>query len=81
MDRLRFAAHNRLLARVMYHGVSRLVEPYSLRMPGTGNLLLYVVEVQRGDMPSGRIKAFKVADLGEVQVTSTTFVPKYSIEI
>lgn len=56
MDRIRYSARNRLLTRVDYHGVSRLVEPYSLRLPGTGNLLLYVYEVQRGAGAGGGIR-------------------------
>lgn len=81
MDRIRFAARNRLLASAEYQGVTRLVEPYSLRVPGTGNLLLYVFEVQRGGSPSGSIKAFKVAELGNVQVTERPFQARYLVEL
>lgn len=81
MDRVRYAARNRLLARVAYHGVTRLVEPYSLRMPGTGNLLLYVFELERGFGPGEGIKAFKVAELGDVQVTDRPFQPQYLVEL
>lgn len=81
MDRLRYAARNRLLAQVTYHGVTRLVEPYSLRMPGTGNLLLYVFEVQRGTGGGGGIKALKVAELGDVQVTERSFQPQFLVEL
>jgi predicted nucleotidyltransferase component of viral defense system len=81
MERIRFAARNRLLARVVYDGVSRLVEPYSLRMPGTGNLLLYVYEVERGDEPGGGIRAFIVGKMGEVAVTPQPFQPRYVVEL
>lgn len=81
MDRVRYAARNRLLARVAYHGVPRLVEPYSLRMPKTGNLLLYVFEVERGFDPGEGIKAFKVAELGDVQVTDVPFQPRFLVEL
>ncbi len=81
MDRIRYAARNRLLARVRYHGVTRLVEPYSLRMPKTGNLLLYVFETQRGLGPGEGIKAFKVAEIGDVDVTSQAFHPRYLVEL
>jgi len=81
MDRARYAARNRLLARVTYHGVPRVVEPYSLRMPKTGNLLLYVFEVQRGAGGGGGIKAFKVAELGDVQVTERSFQPRFLVEL
>ncbi len=81
MNRVRFAARNRLLARVLYGGVSRLVEPYSLRLPKTGNLLLYVYEVQRGFGAGGGIKAFKVVELGEVTITSQPFRPRFAVEL
>ena len=81
MDRVRYAARNRLLARIGYHGVTRLVEPYSLRMPGTGNLLLYVFERERGGVWSDRIKAFKVAEISNVEVTNMPFQPRYFVEL
>ncbi len=81
MERVRFAARNRLLVRVVYDGVPRLVEPYSLRMPGTGNLLLYVHEVRRGDLPGGGTKAFMVAKLDEVMPTAQSFQPRYLVEL
>lgn len=81
MDRIRFAARNRLLAQIHYHGVSRLVEPYSLRLPETGNLLLYVYEIERGRSSSKRVKAFKVEELGEVTVTDRVFRPQYMVEL
>lgn len=81
LGRVRYAARNRLLARINYHGVARLVEPYSLRRPRTGNLLLYVFEVQRGAGAGGGIKAMKVAELGEVEVTDRPFQPRYVVEL
>jgi len=81
MDRIRFGARNRLLVRVTYKGVPRLVEPYSLRMPRTGNLLLYVYEVQRGGGAGGGVKSFHVAELGDVHVTNQTFYPRYLVEL
>jgi len=81
IERLRYAARNRLLAQVTYNGVNRVVEPYSLRVPKTGNLLVYVYELQRGGAPGGGIKALKVADLGPVHVTGRSFQPRYAIEL
>jgi hypothetical protein len=81
MDRLRYAARTRLLANVVYRGVRRLVEPYSLRRPRTGNLLLYVYEVQLGSGSGGGIKAYKVAELGDVRVTEQPFQPRYLVEL
>lgn len=81
MDRIRYAARNRLLAQVSYHGVNRVVEPYSLRMPRTGNLLLYVYEVQRGAGAGQGIKSFKVVEIGNVNVTERPFHARYVVEL
>jgi hypothetical protein len=58
-----------------------LVEPYSLRLPGTGNLLLYVYEIERGGRAGEGIKAFKVAELGNAVVTERSFFPRYLVEL
>ncbi|MBK8648949.1 MAG: hypothetical protein IPN16_20915 [Gemmatimonadetes bacterium] len=76
MERLRFAGANRLLVEFSYHGKARRVEPYSLRVAGTGNLLLYAHE-----LASGIVKSFKVAEIMDLRVTQSTFVPRYAIEL
>ncbi|MFN8669437.1 MAG: nucleotidyl transferase AbiEii/AbiGii toxin family protein [Gemmatimonadaceae bacterium] len=76
MERLRFAGANRLLVEFSYHGKPRRVEPYSLRVAGTGNLLLYAHE-----MSSGIVKAFKVAEVDNLRVTRDSFVPRFEIEL
>jgi len=81
MESIRFAARNRLLANVAYHGVDRLVEPYSLRRPSTGNLLLYVYEVRRGGVPSGGIKAFKVSEIESAAATNQPFAARFMVEL
>ena len=81
LDRIRFAARNHLLVEVTYKEIQRLVEPYSLRRPGTGNLLFYVHEVKRGEEPSGETKAFVVEKIQAVEVTPNAFTPRYVIEL
>lgn len=81
MERVRFGARNRLMIEVTYHGVRRLVEPYSLRLPKTGNVLLYVNEVRRGGERGEGIRAFKVDEIEEVRVTEEAFSPRYRIEL
>ncbi len=76
VDLIRFAAANRLLVEFEYHGNMRRIEPYSLRLPKTGNLLLYGFELD-----AGRIKAFKIAEIGGLRVTEYSFVPRYMIEL
>lgn len=69
------------MAEVTYHGVRRLVEPYSLRLPKTGNLLLYVNEVRRGGAQGDGIKAFRVDEIEGVRVTEQAFSARYRIEL
>jgi predicted nucleotidyltransferase component of viral defense system len=75
LERVRFAAANRLLVEFLYDGVLRRVEPYSLRRAGTGNLLLYGWE-----KVAGHIKAFNVARMHDVRPTTIAFMPRYRIE-
>jgi Nucleotidyl transferase AbiEii toxin, Type IV TA system len=81
LDHIRFAARNRLSIQITYHGVQRLVEPYSLRRPRTGNLLLYVNELRRGAYPGGGIKAYKVSEIVNTSITELAFIPRYKIEL
>ena len=81
MERIRFGARNRLCVEVRYDGVNRIVEPYSLRFPGTGNTLLYVYELRRGGRPTGSIKALDVANIERADVTDRSFRPRYLVEV
>ena len=75
LEVVRFAGANRLLINFRYKGKERLAEPYSLRRPATGNLLLYVWE-----RASNQIKAFKVLKIENLRVTDVPFVPRYRVE-
>ena len=75
LDVIRFAGANRLLVAFTYNGRLRTVEPYSLRRPKTGNLLLYGWE-----RDSSQIKAFDVSRIRDVEVTRAAFSPRYRIE-
>lgn len=81
LDSIRYAAQNRLCVEIYYHGVPRLVEPYSLRMPKTGNLLLYAFELLKGGVPTQTIKAYKVAELQAAKATETAFRPRFMVEL
>ena len=81
LDSIRYAARNRLCVEIYYHGASRLVEPYSLRMPKTGNLLLYAFELSKGGIPTQAIKAYKVAELQAAKATETAFRPRFMVEL
>jgi predicted nucleotidyltransferase component of viral defense system len=76
LELVRFAGSNRLMITFSYHGKRRVVEPYSLRRPRTGNLLLYAWE--EGE---SHIKAFKVPEMFGIAVTVRTFLPRFLIEL
>jgi predicted nucleotidyltransferase component of viral defense system len=76
LEAIRFAAANRLMVEFDYKGERRTVEPYSLRRPTTGNLLLYVFDRGRS-----AIRAFKVGEIANVHVSNVAFVPRYAIEL
>lgn len=76
IETLRFAGANRLVVEFTYHGKQRLVEPYSLRRPATGNLLLSGWEHEAGHM-----KSFKVLEMDALCATRTPFVPRYAVEL
>lgn len=78
---LRFAGTSHLLVQFSYHGALRVVEPYSLRRPNTGNLLLYGFERRKNGFPTDDIRAYKIAEMANVQVIQEAFRPRYAIEL
>lgn len=76
MDRIRFAAANRLLVRLGYDGSTRDIEPYALARSSDGNLLLQSIRHQGGESRSYRFDRIE-----SVQVLEQTFTPRYAIEI
>ena len=81
LEAIRFAGASHLLVSFRYHGASRVVEPYSLRRPRTGNLLLYGFERRKNGALTDDIRAYNVAEMGNVQVLSDSFKPRYAIEL
>ena len=76
IEKIRYAASTRLCVNLTYGGTDRLIEPYSLRRTRDGNLLLYAVKHESGEMRSYRIDRIQNAN-----VTCIAFQPKYAIEI
>jgi predicted DNA-binding transcriptional regulator YafY len=64
------------MVEFMYDGQQRRVEPYSLRRATTGNLLLYAWE-----QGSTHIKAFNIANIGNLRTTEVAFTPRYRVEL
>lgn len=80
-DEIRFAARNRLLVRISYHGSERTIEPYSLRRKRTGNVLLYGHEVSKDGFATGHIKAYNVREIAGAQVLDVSFSPRWTVEL
>lgn len=81
LDQIRKAARNRFLVLVEYNGSKRLVEPYSLRCPATGNEILHVWEVNKNGMESDTYKSFITDRLTYLSTSNQTFTPKWQIEL
>jgi len=81
LEIIRFAAGNRLCVNLDYTAnsgerSSRTIEPYSLRQAQNGNILLYAV---RAD--DGQIRAYKIDQINDASVVNRTFIPRYQIEL
>jgi len=81
MSRIVYAARNQLCLEITYKGVRRIVEPYSLRFPRTGNTLLYVWERVSGSQRSNQIKAVILFAIDSVKITDESFRARYRIEL
>jgi hypothetical protein len=78
---IRFAAANHLCVQLNYidaQGIRKntIIEPYSLRRTGDGNLLLYAVKHETGEDRSYRVDRIQSAE-----VTKISFTPRYAIEL
>ncbi|PCJ41092.1 MAG: hypothetical protein COA71_08570 [SAR86 cluster bacterium] len=81
LEIIRFAAGNRLCVELDYTDLkgnrsSRVIEPYSLRRAQNGNILLYAVRVEDGE-----IRAYKINQINDASVTNRIFVPRYQVEL
>ncbi|MFH0837676.1 MAG: nucleotidyl transferase AbiEii/AbiGii toxin family protein [Patescibacteria group bacterium] len=81
IELIRRAAHNRQCALISYHGSMRLVEPYSLRYPSTGNEVLHAWELEKNGMPSNKHKIFITNEIDSATISEKIFNPKWAIEL
>ena len=81
LEAFRYAATAHLLVEIDYHNATRVIEPYSLRRPRTGNLVLYGFERTRNGASTNTMKSYKVADLHSARVLRIPFNPRYEIEL
>jgi len=52
------------------------ISPYSLRRAQNGNILLYAVRAE-----DGQIRAYKIDQINDASMTNRVFVPRYRIEL
>lgn len=76
LDRIRFAAANRLVIRLGYNGEFRDIEPYALARSSEGDLLLRAIRYN-----SGEARTYRWDRIESVQVLTTSFTPRYLVEI
>ena len=76
LERIRFAAANRLCVNLHYQNKYRLIEPYSLRRTQEGNILLYALRHETDEW-----RAYRVERIQGAEITQTPFVPKYAVEL
>ncbi len=81
LEIIRFAASNRVCVNLDYTDNSgrrstRVIEPYSLRRAQNGNILLYAVRTE-----DGQVRAYKVNQINDASTTNRVFVPRYRIEL
>ncbi len=76
LERIRFAASNRLCVDLAYDGGVRRIEPYSLRRTGAGHVVLYALRADTKE-----IRSYRVDRIQGAQVTEQTFVPRYMVEL
>jgi predicted nucleotidyltransferase component of viral defense system len=81
LEAIRYAGASHLLVEFRYHDAVRRVEPYSLRRPRTGSLLLYGFEQLKNGFSTNDIRAYNIAKIDQVRILSSSFVPRYSIEL
>jgi len=84
-NRILEAGSNMTLLEVVYDGVRRMVEPYSLvykkRKDGVAREYLYVYDTTGGKKSGIGIKAFLHTKIQELNVTGKKFEPRFEVEL
>ena len=80
LESVRFASVNHLCVELGYRKESGeysspIVEPYSLRETKDGNLIIYGVKAETGE-----VRAYRVDRIQSIKVTQRVFKPRYRIE-
>lgn len=76
LQRIQFAASNRVCIKLGYHSKIRTVEPLSFRTAKRGNRLFYGFE-----RDAGHLKAYTLSKIQSVEITNMAYKEKYPVEI
>ena len=76
LERICFAAANRLRVDLGYQGDVHRVEPYALRRTRGSDVVLYACEADAFEYVTYRIR-----EISEVEITAQAFVPQYANEL
>ncbi len=76
LETVRFAAANHLCVDLGYQGSTRPIEPYSLRRARAGQLLLYAVKANTGEL-----RSYRVDRIRSIKVSNRPFKPRFVVEI
>jgi len=78
LEKIQFAAANRVCIRLQYSDKSRTIEPYSFRKSNDGNILLYGHE---RESPDKEIKCYRLDRFQRVEITNQPFTARFKVEI
>lgn len=76
LQRIQFAAANRVCIKLRYNSKTRTVEPISFRTSKSGNRLFYGFERN-----ANHAKAYSIAKIQSVEITNMSYTEKYPVEI
>lgn len=76
LQKIQFAASNRVCIVLEYSFKKRIVEPISFRRAQNGNKLFYGFE-----RDADHAKAYSISKIQKVEVTNTPYIEKYPVEI
>ena len=76
LQRIQFAAANRVCIKLTYHDKTRTVEPISFRTASSGNRLFYGLERE-----ANHPKAYSISKIQSVEITNIPYTEKYPVEI
>jgi predicted nucleotidyltransferase component of viral defense system len=76
LEKIRFAAANRLCLDLAYNGERRIIEPYEVRRKIAGDLYLAAIRVD-----SGQNRSYTLNKIEDIKITHQVFQPRFPIPI